>query len=44
LRRRYQYPSHPLEPRRLDEARRSLDHLSRQWDEALDRLRMLVEE
>jgi DNA-binding transcriptional ArsR family regulator len=33
-----------LEPRRLDEARRSLDHLSRQWDEALDRLRMLVEE
>ena len=33
-----------LEPRRLDEARRSLDHLSRQWDEALDRLRMFVEE
>jgi hypothetical protein len=33
-----------LEPRRLDEARRSLDHISRQWDAALDRLRMLVEE
>ena len=33
-----------LEPRRLDEARRSLDHLSRQWDEALGRLKMLVEE
>jgi DNA-binding transcriptional ArsR family regulator len=33
-----------LEPRRLDEARRSLDHLSRQWDEALDRLKMFVEE
>jgi DNA-binding transcriptional ArsR family regulator len=33
-----------LEPRRLDEARRSLDQLSRQWDEALDRLRMFVEE
>jgi DNA-binding transcriptional ArsR family regulator len=33
-----------LEPRRLDEARRSLEHISRQWDQALDRLRILVEE
>jgi DNA-binding transcriptional ArsR family regulator len=33
-----------LEPRRLDEARRSLDRLSQQWDQALDRLRMFVEE
>jgi DNA-binding transcriptional ArsR family regulator len=33
-----------LEPRRLEDARRSLDHLSRQWDRALDRLRMFVED
>lgn len=33
-----------LEPRRLGEARHSLDLLSRQRDEALGRLRMLVEE
>jgi DNA-binding transcriptional ArsR family regulator len=32
-----------LEPRRLDEARRCLDLISEQWDEALDRLRALVE-
>lgn len=32
-----------LEPRRLDDARRSLDLISRQWDQALDRLRTLVE-
>ncbi len=33
-----------LEPRRLDEARRSLDHISRQWDQALDHLKMFVED
>ncbi len=32
-----------LEPRRLDEARRALDSISRQWDEALDRLKAFVE-
>jgi hypothetical protein len=32
-----------LEPRRLDDARRWLDVISRQWDEALERLRVLVE-
>jgi DNA-binding transcriptional ArsR family regulator len=32
-----------LEPRRLDEARRYLDRISAQWDEALNRLRDLVE-
>ena len=32
-----------LEPERLDDARRCLDVISRQWDGALDRLRKLVE-
>ncbi|MDY7228101.1 ArsR/SmtB family transcription factor [Hyalangium rubrum] len=32
-----------LEPQRLEEARRCLDHISRQWDEALGRLKALVE-
>jgi len=33
-----------LERRRLDEARRSLDLISRQWDESLGRLKLFVEE
>ena len=33
-----------LEARRLEDARRALDDISRRWDEALDRLRALVEE
>lgn len=33
-----------LEPEPLDEARRALDDLSRQWDAALERLRRFVEE
>ena len=33
-----------LEPRRLEEARRYLDRISRQWDGALARLRAFVEE
>jgi DNA-binding transcriptional ArsR family regulator len=33
-----------LEPRRLREARRSLDAISKQWDEALDRLKRFVED
>jgi DNA-binding transcriptional ArsR family regulator len=32
-----------LEPRRLEEARRSLDLISRQWDESLGRLKLFVE-
>ena len=32
-----------LERRRLDEARRSLDLISRQWDESLSKLKMFVE-
>lgn len=32
-----------LEPRRLAEARRYLDRVSRKWDEALERLRLFVE-
>jgi DNA-binding transcriptional ArsR family regulator len=32
-----------LEPRQLLEARRCLDLISRQWDEALDRLKALLE-
>ena len=32
-----------LEPRRLQEARRCLDRISEQWDDALERLRALVE-
>jgi DNA-binding transcriptional ArsR family regulator len=33
-----------LEAARLDEARRYLDHVSQRWDEALARLKKLVEE
>jgi DNA-binding transcriptional ArsR family regulator len=33
-----------LKPRRLEEARQSLDRISQQWDDALDRLRAFVEE
>jgi DNA-binding transcriptional ArsR family regulator len=33
-----------LEPKRLDEARNALDGISRQWDQALTRLKMFVEE
>jgi DNA-binding transcriptional ArsR family regulator len=33
-----------LEPERLEDARRCLDVISKQWDEALDRLKKLVEE
>lgn len=33
-----------LKPRRLEEARRSLDRISQQWDDALGRLRAFVEE
>lgn len=33
-----------LDLERLDEARRSLDQISRQWDEALARLKSFVEE
>ncbi|HVP72665.1 MAG TPA: metalloregulator ArsR/SmtB family transcription factor [Phycisphaerales bacterium] len=32
-----------LEPKSLDEARRALDAISRQWDEALARLKSFVE-
>lgn len=32
-----------LRPDRLEEAQRYLDHMSRQWDEALQRLKFLVE-
>jgi DNA-binding transcriptional ArsR family regulator len=32
-----------IEPRRLDDARRSLDLISARWDAAIDRLRALVE-
>jgi len=33
-----------LQPRRLAQARRYLDQISEQWDEAIDRLRTLVEQ
>ena len=33
-----------LEPERLEEARRALDVISRQWDQALARLKSFVEE
>ncbi len=33
-----------LDTDRLDEARRYLDGIARQWDEALERLKMFVEE
>jgi DNA-binding transcriptional ArsR family regulator len=32
-----------LAPERLDDAHRYLDRISKQWDEALDRLKKLVE-
>lgn len=32
-----------LEPRRLEEARRSLDLISKQWDQSLGRLKLFVE-
>jgi DNA-binding transcriptional ArsR family regulator len=32
-----------LEPRKLEEARRSLDRISRHWDDALGRLKVFVE-
>ena len=32
-----------LERRRLEEARRSLDQISRQWDQALGKLKLFVE-
>jgi DNA-binding transcriptional ArsR family regulator len=32
-----------LERRQLEEARRSLDQISRQWDRALDKLKLFVE-
>jgi DNA-binding transcriptional ArsR family regulator len=32
------------EPKRLDDARRSLEHIARQWDHALQNLKKLVEE
>ena len=32
-----------LEPKRLDDAHQYLERLSRQWDEALDRLKAFVE-
>jgi DNA-binding transcriptional ArsR family regulator len=32
-----------LEPRRLEEARRSLDLISRQWDQSLGKLKLFVE-
>jgi DNA-binding transcriptional ArsR family regulator len=33
-----------LERRRLEEAQRSLDLISRQWDQSLSRLKLFVEE
>jgi len=33
-----------LEPERLEDARRYLDLVSQQWDDALERLRKIVEE
>jgi DNA-binding transcriptional ArsR family regulator len=33
-----------LESERLEQARRYLDHISQRWDEALDRLREMVED
>lgn len=33
-----------LQPRRLSEARRYLDRIAAQWDDALERLRRFVEE
>jgi hypothetical protein len=33
-----------LEPRRLEDARGYLEQISKQWDDALDRLKAFVEE
>jgi DNA-binding transcriptional ArsR family regulator len=33
-----------LQPERIDDARRSLDHISARWDAALERLKHLVED
>ncbi len=33
-----------LDPDRLDEARRCLDQIAQQWDEALERLKLFVED
>ena len=33
-----------LQPKRLAQARRYLDQISDRWDEAIDRLKMLVEQ
>ena len=33
-----------FEPKRLEEARRSLDEIARQWDYALNKLKMAVED
>jgi DNA-binding transcriptional ArsR family regulator len=33
-----------LEPRAIDDVRTYLDHVSKQWDDALARLKLLVEE
>jgi hypothetical protein len=33
-----------IEPDRVEGARRYLDHIAQQWDEALDRLKTFVEE
>jgi DNA-binding transcriptional ArsR family regulator len=33
-----------LQPQQLQEARRALERISRQWDQALDRLRAFVED
>jgi DNA-binding transcriptional ArsR family regulator len=33
-----------LEPEQIEEARRYLDQISKQWDDALERLRRAVEE
>jgi DNA-binding transcriptional ArsR family regulator len=33
-----------LEPRRLEMARRCLDHISREWDSAIERLQAFVEQ
>ena len=33
-----------LEPKRLDEAQRSLDLIAKQWDQALGKLKLFVEE
>jgi hypothetical protein len=37
------YQMQAIEPTRLDEARRWLDHIEGQWDEALGRLKASLE-